>query len=115
MIKAPASHTIPFESKAVSMLVKRCINSFDEGAIIILFGSRARGDASQESDWDFLVLTDRKDTELLASELRKKIQEEVELPLNVAVSLIVKNKLIWEDDYAVTNIYESIREEGIVA
>jgi predicted nucleotidyltransferase len=105
---------MPFESEAVSMLEKSCINSFDEGAKIILFGSRATDDASQESDLDFLVLTEKKDTELLATGLRKKIREEVELQLNVAVSLIVKSKLIWEDDYAVTNIYESIREEGVV-
>jgi len=73
MILAPARHTMPFESKAVSMLVKSCINSIDEGAKIILFGSWARGVASQESDLDFLVLTDKKDTELLAAGLRKKI------------------------------------------
>ena len=104
---------MPLESKAVSILVKNCVGSYDEGAKVILFGSRARGDASQESDWDFLVLTDQKDTELLAAALRKKIGKEVELKLDVAVSLIVKNKLVWERDYAVTNIYQSISEEGV--
>ncbi|MBO7489582.1 MAG: nucleotidyltransferase domain-containing protein [Bacteroidales bacterium] len=30
-----------------------------EGAKLSLFGSRARGDASAESDWDFLLLLDK--------------------------------------------------------
>ena len=30
-----------------------------EGAKLSLFGSRARGDATDESDWDFLLLLDK--------------------------------------------------------
>ena len=90
----PALHTIPLESKGISYLVKSCISLYDVTAKVILFGSRARGDASQDSDWDFLVLTDRKDAEALADVLRKKICEEVELKYDTAVSLIVKNKNI---------------------
>ena len=67
-----------------------------------------------DSDWDFLVLTERKDTDALADQLRKKILREVELKYDVAISLIVKNISIWQNDYAVTNIYESIADEGIL-
>ena len=81
--------------------------------MVILFGSRARGDAENDSDWDFLVLTQETDTELLADKLRKIMLREVELKHNVAISLIVKNAETWQSEYAVTNIYESITEEGI--
>jgi uncharacterized protein len=37
--------------------VKQSLLSIDDKAIIILFGSRARGDASKDSDWDFLIVT----------------------------------------------------------
>ena len=30
-----------------------------KGAIVILFGSRARGDAREDSDWDVLILVDK--------------------------------------------------------
>lgn len=86
----------------------------DNTALLILFGSHARGDTSVDSDWDFLILTQHTDTDRLADELRKIIFREVELKYEVAVSLIVKNKTVWENDYAVTNIYESITEEGVV-
>ncbi|MGI8580617.1 MAG: nucleotidyltransferase domain-containing protein [Chitinophagaceae bacterium] len=79
----------------------------------MLFGSRARGDWHEESDWDFLILTDAKVTENFKQELRNKILDEIEMPLNEGVFVIVKNRLDWEENYAVTNIYESIMEEGI--
>ena len=108
------SHPIPKESRALAELVRKQVQLIDSNAKIILFGSRARGDAAMDSDWDFLVLTDRKDTDALADQLRKRILREVELKYDAAISLIVKNISIWQNDYAVTNIYESIADEGIL-
>ena len=107
------NRTIPAVTKEVAEKIKQLVSASDRHASVILFGSRARGDASEESDWDFLVLTDRDDAASLADTLRIKIRKEVEVPLNIAVSLIVKNRQVWEDDYAVTNIYESIAAEGL--
>ena len=89
------------------------MRSVDPLAIIILFGSRARGDTSEESDWDFLVLSNTDDVETPASVMRRAIRIQVEMVHDIAVSLLVKNKMIWEEDYAVTNIYDSIQGEGI--
>ena len=113
-MQALTSHTIPVESYHVAALVKKHIKFVDATASVILFGSRARGDAAHDSDWDFLALTQKTDTALLGDELRKLILKEVELKYDVAISLIVKNAALWESDYAVTNIYESITEEGIL-
>lgn len=108
------SHKIPSESIVIAGLVKNKISLADETASIILFGSRARGDAENDSDWDFLILTKQTDTDLLSDKFRKIILRDVELKYNVAISLIVKNEKLWQTDYAVTNIYESINEEGIL-
>ena len=105
---------IPAEHKMIAQKVKAVVKSVDPLAITILFGSQARGDASEESDWDFLVLSNANDIETLASVMRRAIRIQVEMVHDIAVSLLVKNKLVWEDDYAITNIYDSIREEGIV-
>ena len=113
-MQLPASHIIPEQSCAVAMLVKKYILLADATASVILFGSRARGDAANDSDWDFLVLTQKTDTDVLADELRKIMLKEVELKHCVAISLIIKNAALWESDYAVTNIYESITEEGLL-
>ena len=104
---------IPAEHKMIAQKVKAVVKSVDPLAIAILFGSRARGGASEESDWDFLVLSNTDDVETLASVMRRAIRIKVEMVNDIAVSLLVKNKMVWEVDYAVTNIYDSIQEEGI--
>jgi predicted nucleotidyltransferase len=108
------SHIIPSESRFIAALAKKQILLIDPSATVILFGSRARGDAENESDWDFLILTQETDTDLLSDKLRKIMLREVELKYNVAISLMVKNAALWQSDYAVTNIFESINEEGIL-
>ena len=60
------------------------------------------------------MLSNTDDVETLASVMRRAIRIMVEMVYDIAVSLLVKNKMVWEDDYAVTNIYDSIKEEGIV-
>ncbi len=37
--------------------LKHIVHQYDPHATITLFGSRARGDYHEESDWDFLILT----------------------------------------------------------
>ena len=104
---------VPVESIGIASIVKQKVNGIDPTASVFLFGSRARGDAEIESDWDFLILTHVSDIEAISDKLRKKMLREVELKYDVGISLLVKNIDIWESDYAVTNIYDSIQEEGI--
>ncbi len=106
---------ISADEKAVELInsLKQLVCRYDKNAEIILFGSRARGDWNEESDWDFLILTDVEVTETFKQELRIKILDQIELPMNEGVFVIVKNKIDWEENNAVTNLYESISEEGI--
>ena len=39
------------------LAVKQTVRELDPQADVWLFGSRARGDARPDSDWDFLILT----------------------------------------------------------
>jgi len=52
--------------------VKDVILQFDPDASIILYGSRARGNYSPESDWDFLILLNRNINDQIKTELRHK-------------------------------------------
>lgn len=65
-MQAFSSHTIPTESRTIATLVKNQLLLVDGTASVILFGSRARGDAANDSDWDFLILTWHTDTDSLA-------------------------------------------------
>ncbi len=94
--------------------VKEIVYRHDAGAEIIFFGSRARGDYDEESDWDFLILSSLPESEKLKDDVRKDILEEIEWKTFEVIQTIWHNKKVWEDDYGVTNIYESIKAEGIL-
>jgi predicted nucleotidyltransferase len=59
----------------ITSKVKQTVKEFDPNAEVILFGSRARGDYKKDSDWDFLILTDRNVNEPLKTVFRRNLIE----------------------------------------
>jgi predicted nucleotidyltransferase len=102
------------KSLFVIQKVKESVYRYDRNAELILFGSRARGDWHEESDWDFLVLTDSEHTEWLSDVLRRNINESIELVSFDVIFILVKNRKQWDEEYAVTALYQSINEEGLL-
>ena len=86
---------------------------YDPEAKAILFGSRARGDAEPDSDWDILILTKKTDTESLNRSLLTDLLHQVEMPNDWIISLILKNEDDWNDRYSVTPLYNTVQREGI--
>lgn len=94
-------------------LVKQIVLSVDPDAEVILFGSRARGDFHEESDWDFLILLERQ----LSPELKDYIINElyeIELETDSVISSLIHNKVEWEAK-AVMPIHQIIEQEGVRA
>lgn len=92
-------------------LVKAQINSIDIDAQVVLFGSRARGDFNQDSDWDFLILLNQEidvDTEDL---IRNKLYD-IELKTEEVITSIIEEKEEWEK-FEETLIYKNIMKEGL--
>lgn len=50
------SEAVGMPDDVAATVVKNIVDAFPEVERVILFGSRARGDARQDSDWDFLVI-----------------------------------------------------------
>jgi len=94
-------------------LVKDEIRKIDDKAEVILFGSRARGDFRQDSDWDFLILLEKPLSPGLKDLIREKLYK-LELDTNEVISSLVHNKQDWENR-AVLPIYQIIQQEGIEA
>ncbi len=83
----------------------------DAQATVILFGSRARGDARTDSDWDLLILTRKKADFKLQSDLRSAVCG-VELEYEQDVATIIMESNQW-DDREVTAFYKNVAAEGI--
>ncbi len=101
-------------SSFIISTLKTIVTQYDHHATIILFGSRARGDYHEESDWDFLILTSIQESDLLKEKMRKEILYEIEFKTDQHIAAIFHNKNIWQQDHQVTNLFKSIAEEGIV-
>jgi predicted nucleotidyltransferase len=81
--------------EAILSAIKERILSVVPDARVMLFGSRARGDWHEESDWDILVLTEQEVTD----ELRDKVYQFVlsfGLDNFFWIDTIVVNTLDWE-------------------
>ena len=90
--------------------LKNTVMHEDKNAVLILYGSRARGDAKKESDWDLLILTSKKRELSLENKIRDKIYD-IELEYLEAVSAIILNDKEW-NDMEITPFYKNVLREG---
>jgi len=94
--------------------VKECVLKIEPFAEVFLFGSRARNDFTEFSDWDFLVLVDGEVTTLRVDKIRHSLYE-IEWETGEVISTIVKSRQLWNDpDYRVVPLHRSIEREGIL-
>jgi len=79
-------------------------------ARIILYGSRARGDAREDSDWDFLILLEQ-----VSPSLEKEILQsiyEYELLSQQPISVFITTQ-DYANQYRLDPFYQFIDREGI--
>jgi len=90
--------------------IKAKVLKEDAGASLILFGSRARGDFREDSDWDVLVLISKD----LDYKLKRKIRDDiydVELEFEEPVSTIILEREKWKS-YSYTPLYQNVIDDG---
>lgn len=102
--------------KIVIEEVKQIIQSvIDYPFEIILYGSVARGDETNESDIDLLVLINGLVNYTLKQLIRESVYD-IELERDVVISLFIESKENWETKYATLSLfYENIQRECIHA
>ena len=92
--------------------IKSLVKEIDRDAEVILYGSRARGEEHQDSDWDILILVDSK-TDLDYEKVFRHGLYEIELDLDEAFSISVYNKDEWRSKYWMTPLFQNIAWEGV--
>jgi predicted nucleotidyltransferase len=93
-------------------LIKTGIMAIDPKAQVIIFGSRARGDAKKDSDWDILILTDYPVTTEIERSFRNNLFD-IEIETGEVFSTFVYQKQIWNTKHRVTPLYRNIKREGV--
>lgn len=95
-------------------LIRERIRKKNPKAQVMLFGSRARGNATTNSDWDILILLNSpKITRDKEKEYREELFE-VELETGEPISTFVFSKNEWESKHSGTPLYQNIKTDGIL-
>ena len=98
---------------AILQSIKKSVHATDPDAVVILYGSYARGDYDEESDIDILVLID---VEKIAREDRIRIGHplhDIELKEHIVISPMIRPKAVWATEYPITSLYKNISSEGV--
>lgn len=100
-------------SKIIISRIKKSIHSRDPNAEAFLFGSRARGDARKDSDWDILILVD---SEIVTNEIEDKFRDElfdIELDTGQIISTFIYPKTHWKSMRNFSPLYKNVETDGI--
>jgi uncharacterized protein len=92
--------------------IKLTILTREPSAKIYLYGSRARGTARQDSDWDLLILVDKS---LISAEIEQNITYplyDLEFEIGEVISPMVYSQAEWDTKYRITPFYSSVMKEG---
>ena len=93
--------------------VKQAVHKVEPEADIILYGSRARGDAQAESDWDFLILLDGVVDDARTDAVRHRLYE-IEWESGEVLCSIVRSRQEWGSPWhQATPFAKSVQAQGI--
>ena len=98
------------KKKEILQKIKSEINKQHPSVKIILFGSRARGDFQEYSDWDILILLKGNITEDQKINIFNSLYD-IELETDQIFSPIIHSKKEW-DYLQITPFYKNIQREG---
>jgi uncharacterized protein len=100
-------------TKDISKRIRNYINMVDATADVILYGSRARGDEREYSDWDILILTDYPADLAIEGKFRDKLYD-LELETGESFSVFAYSKNDWYTRQKSTPFFANVTQEGVL-
>ncbi len=100
------------ESARILQQIKKIVLNKEPSAKIYLYGSRARGTARLDSDWDLVILLDK---EKVTPDIEEKITYplyDLEFETGEVISPMVYSEYDWNSKYKITPFYHKVMKEG---
>ncbi len=93
--------------------VKEAVKTLAPEAEVILYGSRARGNAQVDSDWDFLILLPHPVSSTLEKQIKDRLYD-IELETDTVLSSIIRSKQEWlSKRYEAVPLRREVEKDGI--
>lgn len=92
--------------------IKHAVLSVDSSAEMILFGSRARGDFKDDSDWDVLVLSDNEVNMAFKNRITDQLFY-VGLEHTICISTIILNRDDWNGKFKNYPLRFEVDKDGV--
>ena len=100
------------EKEEMIKAMRNVLNSIDPTVQAILFGSRARGDAEEDSDWDVLVLIDKPHVSLSDYDKYSYPLRELGWDMDEIINPVLFSTKEWnENNFTMFN--HNVRNDGI--
>ena len=98
----------------MSEQIKQNVHEVDANAQVWLYGSRARGEAREDSDWDVLVLSPQ--DKLTFKEEEKFMDHICELMVQTGqtIQLFAYGMNDWHANHSITPFYKNVHSEAIL-
>lgn len=112
--RAARSSAADVRGNVIQARIRQAVREIEPDAEIILYGSRARGDAEADADWDLLVLIDGE----VDLDRKKAVWDrlyELELRLEEVLSPLVVSHQDWDTPlYRAMPFHDNVDRDGIV-
>jgi predicted nucleotidyltransferase len=100
------------DSSYILKEIKRIVLEQYPSAKIYLYGSRAKGSASKESDWDLLILLNKNK---ITTDIERSITYllyDLEFETGELISPMIYAENEWNTKYRITPFYQNVMNEG---
>lgn len=107
-------HVGSSEERGLLVQCREAVRSVLPDALTVLYGSRSRGDATGDSDYDLLVLVEQEPTMLLEDRVREALYP-IELETGAVLTVFLESRARWETPlYRAMPFVRSVQAEGVV-
>ena len=104
---------MPIDYQTMLCKIKQNVHETDPMAQVLLYGSRARGEARDDSDWDVLVLSPKDKLDFKEEERFMDHICDLMVETGQVIQLFAYGQKDWHERHSMTPFYHSVQAEAI--